>query len=504
MRGECALFNAGSGRAFSDVLGIPKGITAIIGSGGKTTLMMTLAGELKERGTVIVTTSTNIRIPEEVPHFTEEDPEELKALLAAHRVVCVGTPVPGGKFATPSLSYSRLADLADYVLVEADGSRGLPLKAHASYEPVIPENAARTVNVAGLTGIGHPIREMCHRPELYTALSGRSEDETVTPEIAADVLSKEGLGDVVFLNQADSSREYRIAEKMAERLACPVFAGSLRKGEIARGRRSMLVLIRGAGDLATGIGIRLIRSGFKVIMTEVEMPTVIRRTVAFAEAVRKGSWEVEGIEARRADDASRALEMAELGIVPVLVDPELHCLHELRPDVLIDAILAKKNLGTRITDASLVIGVGPGFTAGTDCHAVVETMRGHTLGRVYYEGSALPNTNVPGRIGGFAGERVLRAPSDGVFISCRKIGDIVREGEVVGYSAGKPMVCTIGGVLRGLLSDGVPVRTGMKAGDVDPRGKVEYCYTCSDKAIAIGGGVLEAILHLSGMLRGAM
>jgi len=149
-------------------------------------------------------------------------------------------------------------------------------------------------------------------------------------------------------------------------------------------------------------------------------------------------------------------------------------------------------------DAPVVVGVGPGFTAGVDCHAVVETMRGHTLGRVIYEGAALPNTNIPGLIGGYAGERILRAPADGIFSSVRAIGDIVSEGDTVGFAGGQPMVCTIGGVLRGLIADGVPVRKGMKAGDVDPRGDASYCHTCSDKALAVGGGVLEAILCLAG------
>ena len=165
-----------------------------------------------------------------------------------------------------------------------------------------------------------------------------------------------------------------------------------------------------------------------------------------------------------------------------------------------DAILAKRNLGTRITDAPVVVGVGPGFTAGEDCHAVIETMRGHTLGRVIYSGSAIPNTNVPGLIGGFAGERVLRAPADGAFRSVHRIGDLVKTGDVAGYVSGEPMACTIDGVLRGLIADGIPVRKGMKSGDVDPRGNVENCYTVSDKATAVGGGVLEAILHLSGAL----
>ena len=168
----------------------------------------------------------------------------------------------------------------------------------------------------------------------------------------------------------------------------------------------------------------------------------------------------------------------------------------MHPNVLVDAILAKRNLGTAITDAPIVIGVGPGFCAGLDCHAVVETMRGHTLGRVYYKGSTLPNTNIPGLIGGFAGERILRAPAAGVFTALHKIGDLVEAGETVGTVNGLPMICTISGVLRGLLADGTRTYSGMKAGDVDPRGKAEYCQTVSDKALAVAGGVLEAILHL--------
>ena len=206
----------------------------------------------------------------------------------------------------------------------------------------------------------------------------------------------------------------------------------------------------------------------------------------------------KALELRGVPNATRIGKV--IGIVPVLADPDCACRAALRPDALVDAILAKHNLGTRITDAPIVVGVGPGFTAGEDCHAVVETMRGHTLGRVIYSGSALPNTNIPGLIGGFAGERVLRAPADGEFRSARRIGDLVKAGDVAGYVAGEPMVCTIDGVLRGLIADGVPVCKGMKSGDVDPRGNIENCYTASDKALAVGGGVLEALLHLSGAL----
>jgi len=185
------------------------------------------------------------------------------------------------------------------------------------------------------------------------------------------------------------------------------------------------------------------------------------------------------------------------GYVPfciVLAKPEAKSRAWLHPDVLVDGILAKKNLGTKISDAPLVIALGPGFCAGRDCHAVIETMRGHTLGRVIWDGEAIPNTNIPGLIGGFAGERVLRAPETGVFHQIRDIGAMVSSGETVGDVDGTPMACTISGVLRGILPDGTPVTKGMKAGDVDPRGTVANCYNVSDKASAIAGGVLEAIL----------
>ena len=264
----------------------------------------------------------------------------------------------------------------------------------------------------------------------------------------------------------------------------------------------MLALIRGAGDLATGIALRLWRSGIRVVLTDLERPTAIRRTVAFSEAIVYGETTVEDVTARLAANADEARALLAQGIVPVLADPGCACREALAPDALVDAILAKRNLGTKITDAPVVVGVGPGFTAGEDCHAVVETMRGHTLGRVIYSGSALPNTNIPGLIGGFAGERVLRAPCDGIFTAVHRIGDTVEEGETIGFVEGQPMKCTISGVLRGVLDDGVPVKKGMKSGDVDPRCKPEYCTTISDKALAVGGGVVEAVLYLRAKAQG--
>ena len=214
----------------------------------------------------------------------------------------------------------------------------------------------------------------------------------------------------------------------------------------------MRVLIRGAGDLASGIALRLHRAGLDVVMTDLEKPTAIRRTVCFSQALVLGAATVEDVTARAAASAAQAEEILAAGEIPVLADPACTCREALRPDALVDAILAKRNLGMRIGDAPVVIGVGPGFTAGEDCHAVVETMRGHTLGRVIYRGSAIPNTNIPGLIGGFAGERVLRAPADGVFHRKLEIGARVEPGDIAGEVAGLPMRCMIGGVLRGNFS----------------------------------------------------
>ena len=259
----------------------------------------------------------------------------------------------------------------------------------------------------------------------------------------------------------------------------------------------MLVIIRGGGDIATGIALRLYRSGMAVVICETPAPTSIRRTVCFSEAVRQGTAEVEGVAARLTDLGGVPGLLGQ-GVIPVLADPAGDCISPLSPDVVVDAILAKRNLGTHMELAPIVVAAGPGFTAGVDCHAVVETMRGHYLGRVIYDGSAQPNTNIPGLIGGYAGERVLRAPADGIFRGVRRIGDHVSCGDVAGYVGDVPMACTIGGTLRGLLADGIAVTRGFKCGDVDPRCSPAHCLCASDKALAIGGGVLEAILHLRG------
>lgn len=257
----------------------------------------------------------------------------------------------------------------------------------------------------------------------------------------------------------------------------------------------MKVLIKGAGDLASGIGARLFRCGFEIVMTDIEVPTTVRRTVAFSPAVYQGSMKVENITGVLCRDLEEIGRAHQAGQIAVVVDEEAWVCQNWKPDVVVDAILAKVNLGTEITDADMVIGVGPGFTAGVDCHCVVETKRGHNLGRCIWSGSAVPNTGVPGMIGGYDKERIIRATADGVFKGTVSIGDLVKLGDLVGYSGDSPIYAQVGGVVRGLLQDGVMVKTGMKSGDVDPRGNVENCFTISDKATAIGGGVAEGILH---------
>lgn len=266
----------------------------------------------------------------------------------------------------------------------------------------------------------------------------------------------------------------------------------------------MLVMIKGAGDMASGIAMRLWRAGINVVMTELPRPSSIRRTICFSEAVYRGETKVEEIRARLAPDAAAAQRLLEENVLPVIVDPAGECAETLRPDVIVDAILAKKNLGTSMTDAHGVIGIGPGFTAGVDCHAVVETMRGHTLGRVIWKGAATPNTGIPGNIGGYTIERVMHSPCAGTFHALRGIGDMVEAGETVATIGGEPLKAKITGMLRGILPEGFEVPgENFKSADVDPRCRIFHCFTVSDKALSVGGGVLEAVLMLTAAVGGA-
>ncbi len=254
------------------------------------------------------------------------------------------------------------------------------------------------------------------------------------------------------------------------------------------------VVVRGGGDLASGVIYRLFKAGFPVFVTELERPLVIRRMVAFASAVYEGDICVEGVTARLAESVDDARRILARGMLPVLVDPTAVHLLAIGPAVVVDARMAKRNLGTKRTDARLVIALGPGFVAGDDCHAVVETKRGHYLGRVIWKSSAQPNTGRPGDVEGWSSKRVLRSPGDGHVVPRVDIGERVRADMVIATVNEQPVVAPFDGVLRGLIHPSVEVTKGLKIGDVDPRGVRDHCFTISEKALAIGGGVLEAIL----------
>ncbi len=262
-----------------------------------------------------------------------------------------------------------------------------------------------------------------------------------------------------------------------------------------------LVVVRGGGDLATGTIHKLARCGYAVLVLEIENPSAIRRNVAFSEAVYEGTWSVEGITARLVKNVEEAKKIMNSGEVAVMVDPKGTCLKEVQPEVLIDGILAKKNLGTCKEMAPITIALGPGFEAGKDVDAVIETMRGHHLGRVILEGAAEPNTGIPGVVAGYAKERVMHSPAEGILRNVKRVTDTVQQGEVIAYvetDSGKTEVkATISGLLRGLIRDGYPVTRGFKIADIDPRiDEYENCFTISDKARCIAGGALEAMLYL--------
>ena len=253
------------------------------------------------------------------------------------------------------------------------------------------------------------------------------------------------------------------------------------------------VVVRGGGDLASGVVSRLYHAGFPVIVLELPAPLLVRRAVSFGDAVYEGVRAVEDMTARLTDVAGVEAALAS-GEVPVLIDPAGESLAALRPAVVVDARMEKRNPGTRLTDAPLVIALGPGYVAGVDCHAVIETNRGHYLGRVIRAGNAEADTGEPGNIGLKTHSRVLRAPAGGHLRAYAEIGDVLAEGGLIADVAGEAIRAPFAGVLRGLIHERVAVQAGMKVGDLDPRITPEHCFTISDKSLAIGGGVLEAVL----------
>lgn len=264
-------------------------------------------------------------------------------------------------------------------------------------------------------------------------------------------------------------------------------------------KRDDLIVVRGGGDLATGTIHRLWSAGLRVLVLEAEHPAAIRRQVSLCEAVYEGETTVEGLRAVRVESLEAVEAVWAGNAVPVLVDPKGSCLKQARPAVLIDAIIAKKNLGTTREMAPLTIALGPGFVAGQDVDVVVETKRGHKLGRIIREGAAAPNSGVPGIIGGYGAERVIHAPEAGVFRNRHAITDLVTAGETIAViempdGSEIPVTTQIDGILRGLLRDGYPVTRGFKVADVDPRrSELENCFLISDKARCIAGSVLELV-----------
>lgn len=258
----------------------------------------------------------------------------------------------------------------------------------------------------------------------------------------------------------------------------------------------MRILIKGAGDLATGIAVMLYREGHDIVMTEIEVPLTVRRTVAFSRAVYEGEAIVEGIRGVKTDSGDGAEKIIAGRQIAVIVDEKAKILKEYHPDVLVDAVMAKKNLGTDIADAPCVIGVGPGFTAGEDCHCVIETVRGESMGNLIFDGSAIPDTGIPGKVGGYTKERLLRAESDGKMVPRKDIGDYVQKGQVVAETGGIPVFAQITGIVRGMLQKDVIVRKGMKIGDIHPGTDVQCCFHISDKAEKVGKGVCEAVEFL--------
>ena len=259
-----------------------------------------------------------------------------------------------------------------------------------------------------------------------------------------------------------------------------------------------IIIVRGGGDLATGTIHRLASAGFKVLILEAEHPAAIRRQVSLSEAVYEGTATVEGLTARLIRDVSEMEAVWTAGEVPMLVDPECKCLDDVKPTALVDAIIAKYNVGTRRDMAPATIALGPGFVAGEDVDVVIETSRGHKLGRVIRSGSAKPNTGIPGIIGGYGKERVMHSPAAGMLRNVHAIGDIVEAGTEIAYieteNGHVPVLATISGIIRGLIRDGYPVTVGFKIADIDPRrGELENCWLISDKARCIAGSVLEQV-----------
>lgn len=530
---------------FADWRTLPR-VISIVGAGGKTSTMYDLAEELAAKGArVLITTSTHIAKPEQyrtevIPKLADLDAGSYAGALRnpGGFILAAGKQAEGPdhawKLAMPEdlgeeRVMKRLLSQFDVILIEADGAKRLPLKVPSDTEPVLIPQTGLIIACVGLTAGGKQFGDSCFRFTSHGGWLHKEAQDVIGAEDMTLLLmdergSRKGVDGRyyrILLNQADTKTEQKLSEKVASMLPGNLQSGCARTTRKRR-RNTMIdtettdavmintetkqrrtgmtdgmgrVLIKGSGDLASGIALRLHRAGFRILMTDIAVPTTVRRTVAFSPAVYQGHMQVEDVTGVLCDSVKVAEQEIQNGNIAIMVDETARCTHEFHPDVVVDAILAKRNLGTKITDAPFVVGVGPGFTAGEDCHCVVETKRGHYLGRCIWKGSAIPNTGIPGMIGGYGLERLIKAPAAGVFKGAVEIGAVVKKNDVVGYVDQTPVLAQIDGVVRGLLQDGVEVTTGMKSGDVDPRCDVAHCFTVSDKASSIGGGVLEAVLN---------
>ena len=530
---------------FADWRTLPR-VISIVGAGGKTSTMYDLAEELAAKGArVLITTSTHIAKPEQyrtevIPKLADLDAGSYAGALRNPRgfILAAGKQAEGPdhawKLAMPEdlgeeRVMKRLLSQFDVILIEADGAKRLPLKVPSDTEPVLIPQTGLIIACVGLTAGGKHFGDSCFRFVSHGGWLHKEAQDVIGAEDMTLLLmdergSRKGVDGRyyrILLNQADTKTEQKLSEKVASMLPGNLQSGCARttrkrrrnamidtettdavmtNTEIKQRRTGMTDsmgrgLIKGSGDLASGIALRLHRAGFRILMTDIAVPTTVRRTVAFSPAVYQGHMQVEDVTGVLCDSVKVAEQEIQNGNIAIMVDETARCIHEFHPDVVVDAILAKRNLGTKITDAPFVVGVGPGFTAGEDCHCVVETKRGHYLGRCIWKGSAIPNTGIPGMIGGYGLERLIKAQAAGVFKGAVEIGAVVKKNDVVGYVDQTPVLAQIDGVVRGLLQDGVEVTTGMKSGDVDPRCDVAHCFTVSDKASSIGGGVLEAVLN---------
>lgn len=498
-------------------------LVALVGAGGKTETLFALADEARSRGLALVLgTTTAMRDPRLEPGRPIDryaGPGEAGPVEAGSVLFLLGPTGSEGKVGgLPPPAFEAYRGLCDLILVEADGSRRLPLKAPAAHEPVLPPGVDAVLACVGADALGQPLEEgRVHRLPEFLALSGQKPGEALELESLARLAeAPEGVFKgaptvalrLLLLCKADLAAE-ALARNLRLRLPSgievdsssfgPSRPGAGTGGLPGLGAGGGFVLVRGAGDLATGVILRLRRAGYRVGALECARPSAIRRTVSLCEAVYRGRAEVEGIGARLVPDVAAFLALLHEGKdLPLLVDPAGDSIALLRPDALVDAIMAKKNLGTRRGQAPLVLALGPGFEAGSEVDGVIETNRGHELGRVIWEGRAEADTGVPGEIGGASGDRVLHAGAEGSYRPLQPIGSLVSKGDIIAYienEYGNFNVCSkIDGILRGSLPDGFPVSPGFKIADVDPRARPEHCLRVSDKARAIGGGVLEALL----------